>query len=125
MLAASPPNLGLVAEDEQRRKKSQVPKAVFKDLTGKHPVSALMEICNKRRWPPPSFDLIQDMGPAHKKSFVFKVSLGTMRWEKGFRLGAAFALVQDVGSGGTLQVGRDEPEVEGGADGCSHTHLAT
>uniref|UniRef100_A0A674GZ99 G-patch domain-containing protein n=1 Tax=Taeniopygia guttata TaxID=59729 RepID=A0A674GZ99_TAEGU len=44
---------GLVAVGEKAQKRSGH-YVVMKDLSGKHPVSALMEICNKRRWTPPS-----------------------------------------------------------------------
>ena len=42
---------------------------------GKHPVSALMEICNKRRWQPPEFLLVHDSGPDHRKHFLFRVNM--------------------------------------------------
>lgn len=42
-------------------------------FTGKHPVSALGELCNKRKWGPPHYDLVHESGPAHKKDFLFKV----------------------------------------------------
>lgn len=45
-------------------------------LTGKHPVSALTELCNKRRWGPPEFLLVHESGPDHKKNFIFKVRFG-------------------------------------------------
>jgi len=44
-----------------------------KDLAGKHPVSALTELCSKRRWGPPIFSQAFDCGPPHKKQYVFKV----------------------------------------------------
>ena len=46
---------------------------VFKLLAGKHPVSALVELCNKRRWGSPDFQLVHEGGPDHKKNFLFKV----------------------------------------------------
>jgi hypothetical protein len=46
-----------------------------KDLSGKHPVSALTELCSKRRWGPPIFTQAFDCGPPHKKQFIFKVNL--------------------------------------------------
>ena len=45
-----------------------------KDLSGKHPVSALTELCSKRRWGPPMFSQAFECGPPHKKQFIFKVS---------------------------------------------------
>uniref|UniRef100_UPI00398F3022 protein SON isoform X3 n=1 Tax=Pristiophorus japonicus TaxID=55135 RepID=UPI00398F3022 len=64
-------NGSLVAEGEKTQKKSgNLP--IMKDLSGKHPVSALMEICNKRKWPPPDFLMVHDSGPDHRKHFLFK-----------------------------------------------------
>uniref|UniRef100_A0A4W3JAK1 SON protein n=1 Tax=Callorhinchus milii TaxID=7868 RepID=A0A4W3JAK1_CALMI len=63
---------GLVAEGEKAQKKSgNFP--IMKDLSGKHPVSALIEICNKRKWAPPEFFMVHDSGPDHRKHFLFKV----------------------------------------------------
>ena len=42
-------------------------------LLGKHPVSVLQEICAKKRWDPPHYELLELGGPAHKKSFLYKV----------------------------------------------------
>ncbi|KAJ6662431.1 hypothetical protein lerEdw1_011844 [Lerista edwardsae] len=63
---------GLVAIGEKTQKRHGLFSAV-KDLSGKHPVSALMEACNKRRWSPPVFVLVHDNGPEHRKHFLFKV----------------------------------------------------
>ena len=41
--------------------------------TGKHPVSALQEICAKKRWDPPHYDLVSSSGPSHQMSFSYKV----------------------------------------------------
>ncbi|XP_077637842.1 protein SON isoform X2 [Lonchura striata] len=65
---------GLVAVGEKAQKRSGH-YVVMKDLSGKHPVSALMEICNKRRWTPPEFVLVDDSGPDHRKHFIFKKHL--------------------------------------------------
>lgn len=40
---------------------------------GKHPVSALVELCNRRKWGAPAFELVHESGPDHKKNFLFKV----------------------------------------------------
>ena len=42
-------------------------------VLGKHPVSALVEFCNKRRFGSPQFEVIHESGPDHKKNFLFKV----------------------------------------------------
>ena len=43
-------------------------------VQGKHPVSALMEICDKRHWGAPQFTVVSESGPEHKKNFLFKVN---------------------------------------------------
>lgn len=45
----------------------------FDLVPGKHPVSALMELCKKRHWSTPAFDQVAESGPAHRKKFLFKV----------------------------------------------------
>ena len=47
----------------------------FLPVPGKHPISALVELCNKRRWMPPDFIIVQESGPDHKKHFIMKVSV--------------------------------------------------
>ncbi|XP_006001529.1 protein SON isoform X2 [Latimeria chalumnae] len=71
---------GLVAEGEKTQKKSGN-LTVMKDLSGKHPVSALMEICNKKKWSPPEFLLVHDSGPDHRKHFLFKVLLNGIEYQ--------------------------------------------
>jgi len=44
-----------------------------KDLSHKHPVSGLMELSTKRKWGPPNFVQLFDVGPPHKKQYIFKV----------------------------------------------------
>ena len=44
-----------------------------KDLSDKHPVSALMELATKRHWGPPNFTQAFECGPSHKKQYIFKV----------------------------------------------------
>uniref|UniRef100_A0A8C6VP51 G-patch domain-containing protein n=1 Tax=Naja naja TaxID=35670 RepID=A0A8C6VP51_NAJNA len=64
---------GLVAVGEKTQKRHG-PFSTVKDLSGKHPVSALLEVCNKRRWSPPVFVLVNDNRPEYRKHFLFKVS---------------------------------------------------
>ncbi|XP_030849982.1 protein SON [Strongylocentrotus purpuratus] len=66
---------GLVAAEEKPKKKGDVSKVIRKDLSGKHPVMALNELCNKRRWGKPNFEVVREDGPPHKKNFVFKVCI--------------------------------------------------
>ena len=65
---------GLMAAEESGRKGGVVTMTACKDLSGKHPVSALTELCSKRRWGPPIFTQAFECGPPHKKQYVFKVS---------------------------------------------------
>ncbi len=44
-----------------------------KDLSHKHPVSALMELSTKRKWGAPSFVQAFECGPPHHKQYIFKV----------------------------------------------------
>ena len=44
-------------------------------LPGKHPVSALQELCARKRWEPPRYDLKHDAGPAHLKLFLYQVHM--------------------------------------------------
>ncbi|XP_068000650.1 protein SON isoform X2 [Melanerpes formicivorus] len=74
---------GLVAVGEKAQKRSGH-YVVMKDLSGKHPVSALMEICNKRRWSPPEFVLVDDSGPDHRKHFIFKVRVNGNEYRPTF-----------------------------------------
>ena len=65
---------GLMAAEETKRKGGVVTMTACKDLSGKHPVSALTELCSKRRWGPPIFTQAFECGPPHKKQYVFKES---------------------------------------------------
>uniref|UniRef100_A0A3P9KXH9 SON DNA binding protein n=1 Tax=Oryzias latipes TaxID=8090 RepID=A0A3P9KXH9_ORYLA len=74
---------GLVAEGEKPQKQTGG-LVVTKDLMGKHPVSALIELCNKRRIVQPDFVLVHHSGPDHRKNFLFKV--GPSDGKKQFQL---------------------------------------
>jgi len=67
---------GLTAAEElEKDARGVVTLTGCKDLAGKHPVSALTELCSKRRWGPPLFNEAFAVGPPHKKQFVFKVTV--------------------------------------------------
>ncbi|XP_059149540.1 protein SON-like [Physella acuta] len=73
---------GLTAAAESNKVKTVtagVPRA--KDLSNKHPVSALMELCNRRRWGAPVFTVVEESGPDHKKSFLFKVKVNNVEYQ--------------------------------------------
>ena len=42
-------------------------------ILGKHPVSALAELCTKKRWKTPTYNIAHESGPAHKKDFLYQV----------------------------------------------------
>ena len=48
--------------------------ALFTQYTpGKNPISALQEICAKKHWITPQYDLVMCGGPPHMKTFLFQV----------------------------------------------------
>uniref|UniRef100_A0A8C6WII2 SON protein n=1 Tax=Neogobius melanostomus TaxID=47308 RepID=A0A8C6WII2_9GOBI len=65
---------GLVAEGEKPQKQTGG-LVVTKDLMGKHPVSALIELCTKKKIMQPDFVMVGHSGPDHRKNFLFKVLL--------------------------------------------------
>ncbi|ODN04047.1 Protein SON [Orchesella cincta] len=54
---------------------------VVYDLSGKHPVSALMELTAKRRWGAPEFEMCFEHGPPHKRQFVYKVIVNGVEYQ--------------------------------------------
>lgn len=70
---------GLMAAEEDGVKNSRrgavATMTACKDLAGKHPVSALTELCSKRRWGPPIFTQAFECGPPHKKQYIIKVNV--------------------------------------------------
>ena len=52
-----------------------------KDLSHKHPVSALMELATKRKWGPPNFVQLFECGPPHKKQYIFKVTVNGQEFQ--------------------------------------------
>lgn len=40
-----------------------------------------MELCAKRKWGAPDFDLVFEHGPAHKKQFVYKVVVNGVEYQ--------------------------------------------
>ncbi|KAK1876738.1 Protein SON [Dissostichus eleginoides] len=71
---------GLVAEGEKPQKQTGG-LVVTKDLMGKHPVSALIELCNKTRVMQPDFVMVHHSGPDHRKNFLFKVTVNGVDYQ--------------------------------------------
>eukprot|EP00066_Takifugu_rubripes_P015022 XP_011604288.1 PREDICTED: protein SON-like [Takifugu rubripes] len=71
---------GLVAEGEKAQKQTGG-LVVTKDLMGKHPVSALIELCNKQRILQPEFVMVHHSGPDHRKNFLFKVTVNGVDYQ--------------------------------------------
>ncbi|KAK8724299.1 hypothetical protein OTU49_011327 [Cherax quadricarinatus] len=94
---------GFHAQEELTPKKQPIPLA--KDLSGKHPVSALVELCSKRKWSPPDFEMVFDCGPDHKKNFLMKVMVNGQEFKpsvaastkKMAKANAAAAYLQSLG----------------------------
>lgn len=55
---------------------------LYTSSIGKHPVSALQEICAKKKWKPPVYELMDCVGSAHKKTFLYRVGLLKTNAEK-------------------------------------------
>jgi len=69
---------GLQAAEEgvmRRKKGDALTLTGCKDISGKHPVSALIEVSTKRRWGQPSFVQAFECGHSHKKQYIFKVTV--------------------------------------------------
>ena len=66
---------GLVSREEVAPKSNANTVKLMQEFQGKHPVSILHELCTKRRWEPPMFEQVLDVGPDHQKHFLFKVNV--------------------------------------------------
>ncbi|XP_061833228.1 uncharacterized protein sonb isoform X3 [Nerophis lumbriciformis] len=71
---------GLLAEGEKPQKQTGG-MVVTKDLMGKHPVSALIELCTKKRMIQPDFIMVHHSGPDHRKNFLFKVTVNGVDYQ--------------------------------------------
>lgn len=68
---------GLMAAEEggPRRKSSEVLTLTgLKDISGKHPVSGLIELSTKKKWGAPLFTQVFECGPSHQKNYIWKVT---------------------------------------------------
>ncbi|CAE1258726.1 SON [Acanthosepion pharaonis] len=90
---------GLTSHGEDPKKSLAV------EVAGKHPVSALVELCSKCKWGTPLFQQVEEKGPDHKKSFMFKVTVNNITYQptmpsnskKNGRARAAILCLQDLG----------------------------
>lgn len=74
---------GLVANEEQKKKKKQGQSQWNTYTTqNKHPVSLLGEYASKKKLGAPQYTLCFECGPDHKKNFLFKVRKMFERKEK-------------------------------------------
>lgn len=72
---------------------------------GKHPVSALAELCTKKRWQPPVYNVVHESGPDHKKDFLYQVVVNGSLYQfsiasnnkKLAKAQAAFSALQGIG----------------------------
>ena len=71
---------GLVAKEEKTSAAGgggggpSATEKLMQGFQGKHPVSILHELCTRKRWEPPVFHQVADIGPDHQKHFLFKVT---------------------------------------------------
>ncbi|GAB1605043.1 protein SON-like isoform X1 [Argonauta hians] len=70
---------GLTSHGEDPKKSQAVELA--KHISGKHPVSALVELSNKLKWGAPIFQQIEERGPDHKKTFKYKVCVNNITYQ--------------------------------------------
>uniref|UniRef100_A0AAF5PZX5 G-patch domain-containing protein n=1 Tax=Wuchereria bancrofti TaxID=6293 RepID=A0AAF5PZX5_WUCBA len=70
---------GLVASEELPELKKLRPNS-GKNLTGKHPVSVLMELCSKKRWHAPQFTCLES-GPSNNRRFLWKAVVNGVEYQ--------------------------------------------
>lgn len=64
-----------------------------------------MELCTRRRWGAPNFELVQQGGPPHKKTFLYKVIVNGVEYvsstgspnKKSAKAQAASLVLQELG----------------------------
>jgi len=82
---------GLYTKDEQPTQSNRgggynrnLPKRKATDIpnvNGKHPVSALAEVCVKRKWGVPEYGCVFEHGQAHNKNFLMKVTVQNVDYQ--------------------------------------------
>ncbi|EJD75745.1 G-patch domain-containing protein [Loa loa] len=70
---------GLVATEELPESK-KLRSDSRKNLTGKHPVSVLMELCSKKRWHAPQFTCLES-GPSNNRRFLWKAVVNGVEYQ--------------------------------------------
>lgn len=48
------------------------------NFESKHPVSLLGELCAKRKYGAPFYEIVSEAGPFHRRNFLFKVKLSVI-----------------------------------------------
>lgn len=103
---------GLVAEEETVSKIPAQVVDVAEISRGRNPISFLQEHCSKHKWDLPVYDMVEAVGPDHKKSFIMKcivngveyrpsVSCGTKKQAKALAATVAlqaYGLVEKEGT---------------------------
>ncbi|VDO31652.1 unnamed protein product [Onchocerca flexuosa] len=70
---------GLVATEELPGSKKSRPNS-GNNITGKHPVSVLMELCSKKRWHAPQFTCLES-GPSNNRRFLWKIVINGVEYQ--------------------------------------------
>ena len=73
-------------------------------LFEKHPVSVLQELCTRRLWNPPIYNLVYNEGPDHLREFQYEVSVnseifrpkGTSKTKKAAKTVSAEKAIEDL-----------------------------
>ena len=74
-------------------------------LDGKNPISFLQELCLINKWPCPVYDIANEFGPPHSRSYLMKVTLNNASFQpathsnnkKLSKAQAAFTCLQSLG----------------------------
>ncbi|XP_066999479.2 protein Son isoform X2 [Anabrus simplex] len=66
---------------QQQQQQQMMQQQVLAKTAGKHPVSLLVELCSKRKWGAPHFELLFECGPDHRKNFLFRVRVDGVEYK--------------------------------------------
>ncbi|KAG0692721.1 Protein SON [Chionoecetes opilio] len=66
---------------EELTPKTQSAASLVENLSGKHPVMALTELCAKFKWGAPKYVVVDEEGPVHKKNYIMKVIINGQEFQ--------------------------------------------
>lgn len=62
---------------------AQLPTLPYDDGIPGNPVGQLQELCMSRRWPPPTYEIVQEEGLPHERTFTIACCIGAKSREIG------------------------------------------